>query len=587
MYIIENPLNISEFTGWVCVMSDTDFSKLNLRAAFNVVALSAALMTVPQQARAQTPKPQPVQAQVNGTPAQKPQQPAAAVQQKTPKPVMVSAFTPMFASAEEKERNIFFKETAQAIREFRALTNHGNVTGPLTKDERTQIRTTLNEARADAKKYKISLEVAASLRFAAQQTGNNPETFIDKLSSTSGNLANADPAGLLKGDVFKFNIPNWLYMVKTFGPSHGLGYFADKIKVETVNGHTTVDVADPAMLREIAAMRDNPRVNALMGGEYVNHEAQMHPVDYKGVNFQADPKLAAEQQNLQTLGFDLGIRGNDGIRGPLTVASREEFTQMSAPLFAQGKSYDQMLQESAAQAQQDSQKWTNKWNNVTPAAAFAVRHAAKVVGVDFGYMMELASAESGFEGGAKATTSSATGMFQFTDDSWMTMLYANGAKYGLKDIADHIDVKRDKNNNIVSAKIQDPLIAQYALDLRRDPRVNALMGAEFAKENKAIMEAALPKTKLERTDQYLAHFLGPGQAVDFLTQLKKHPEKPADELFPAAAGSNRPVFYNEDGSARSLQTVYDFFKKKFNLGVFDPPPPPPPPKAAAHKAAHK
>ncbi|TAL28727.1 MAG: hypothetical protein EPN97_14100 [Alphaproteobacteria bacterium] len=564
-------------------------NRFRLTSAFNVVALSVALLGGPQQnARAQQQpeaKKPPVTVTVQAkSPQPQEAKPAVQTAQQKPKPVLVSAFTPMFSTAEEKERNIFFKQTAQAIREFRALTNHGNVTGPLTVSERNLIRATLNESRADAKKYKIPLEVAASMRFAAQQTGIDPHAYIERLSATSGNLANADPAGLLKGDVFKFNVPNWLQMVKTFGPAHGLGYFADKIHLETINGRTTVEVSDPAMLRQIAAMRDNPRVNALMGAEYMKHEAQMHAADYKGVSFQVDPRLAYEQQALQTLGFDLGIRGTDGIRGPLTVASRAEFMQMSGPLFGQGKTYDQMLQESAGQAIIDSKKWTNKWNNVTPAAAFAVRHAAKVVGVDFGYMMELASAESGFEQSVKAETSSATGMFQFTDDSWMTMLYVHGAKYGLKDIAGHIEVKRDRNDNIISAKIEDPLIAKYALDLRKDPRLNALMGAEFAKENKMILEARLPKQTVNRTDQYLAHFLGPGQAVDFLTQLKKHPEKSADALFPAAAGSNKPVFYNEDGTARSVKEVYEVFQKKFNLGVFDPPAPKTPPaKPPAHK----
>ena len=564
-------------------MSDFDFSKVvDVRRAFNVVALSTALLATPGPARAQAAQPKHPAAQVQTVVAKapKPIPPKA-------KSVMVSAFTPLFATADEKDRNIFFKQTAQAIREFRSLSNHGNVSGPLTKDERNLIRTTLNEARADAKKYKISVEVAASLRFAAEQTGNNPEAFIERLSATSGNLANADPSGLSKNDVFKFNIPTWLNLIKTHGAEHGLGYFANQIRMETVNGRTTVEVADGAMLREICAMRDNPRINALMGGEWVKHEAEQHNVDYKGAGYMPDGKLMLEQHALHTLGFDLGPKGPDGIRGPLTIASRQEFIEMSKPLFAQGKIYEQMLVESAEQAEQDSKKWTNKWNNVTPAAAFAVRHAAKVVGVDFGYMMELASAESGFEQNAKAGTSSATGIFQFTDDTWLTMLYINGAKYGLKDIAEHIDVKRDRNNNIISAKIEDPIISKYALDLRKDPRINALMGAEFAKENKAILENALPKQKVERTDQYLAHFLGPGQAVDFLTQMKKHPEKSADGVFPAAADANHGVFYNDDGSARSLKQVYDFFKKKFNLGVFDPPPPPAPKTTPAHKPAHK
>ncbi len=567
-------------------------NRSSLRAAFNVAALSVALMASPPQARAQNAPPRhPAQNAATATQnaqARQPQPPKAAqAGPQKQRPVLASAFTPMFATADEKERNIFFRETAQAIREFRALSNRGSITGPLTKDERKEIRATLTDARADAKKYRLPLEVAASLRFAAQQTGVNPEAYIERLSATAGNLANADPAGLSKNDVFKFNIPTWLQLVKSYGAQHGLGYFADKIKMETVNGRTVVEVADGAMLREISAMRDNPRINALMGAEYMKHETDLPKVDYKGAGSTPDGRTMLEQHALHTLGFDLGPKGPDGITGPLSIASRQEFMEMSKPLFSQGKIYDQMLVESAEQAEQDSKKWTNKWNNVTPAAAFAVRHAAKVVGVDFGYMMELASAESGFEQKAKATTSSATGIFQFTDDTWLTMMYLNGAKYGLKDIADHIDVKRDRNNNIISAKIEDPIISKYALDLRTDPRINALMGAEFAKENKAILENALPKQQVSRTDQYLAHFLGPGQAVDFLTQLKRHPDAAAEGAFPAAAGANHNVFYNDDGSARSFKDVYHFFQRKFNLGVFDPPPPPAAPKATSHKPAHR
>lgn len=559
------------------------------RRAFNVVALAVGLavapvVVAPTVVRVLTDdnkdKPRPTQLfNDNAAPKAAAQAPAAAAAQPPRvkvevKPVPASAFTPMFTTDDEKDRNIFYRQTARAIREFRALRDDPR-TGPLTKEERTLIQETTKAARADAKKYKLPLEVAASLRFASSQVGVDHETYMGRLTQFAGNLTNADPAGLLKGDVFKFNVPNWLSMIKQFGPSHGLDYFADKIRLDTSTGKPLVDVADPAVLRQIVNMRHNPRINALMGAELMKHP-ELKAAEYRGTDWQHNPDVARRQQALMTLGFDLGIRGADGIKGPLYSAAMSEFALMSQPLFGAGKTVDQMLQEAAAQAVTDSQKFTNRWNNVTPANAFAVRHAAKVVGVDYGYMMELASAESGFDQGAKAETSSAKGLFQFTDDSWMTMLHLHGAKYGLGDIAKNIEVTKNRDGVITSARINDPLISHYALDLRADPRINALMGAEFAKENKMLLEAAMPKRNVNRTDQYLAHFLGSGNAIGFLSKMKRDPDASAAASFPDAAASNKPVFYKPDGTARTLTEVYEVFDKKFDLGVYDPPKPPPP-----------
>jgi hypothetical protein len=562
-------------------------SPWSLRRAFNVVALAVGLavapvVVAPTVVRVLTDndkdKPRPAQ-QFNSNAVAK----SAAVQAPAAqpprvkvevKPVPASAFTPMFATDDEKERNIFYKQTARAIREFRALRDDPR-TGPLSQDERKLIQETTKAARADAKKYKLPLEVAASLRFASSQVGVDHDTYMGRLTQFAGNLTNADPAGLLKADVFKFNVPNWLSMIKQFGPSHGLDYFADKIRLDTSTGKPLVDVADPAVLRQIVNMRHNPRINALMGAELMKHP-ELKAAEYRGTNWQYDANVARQQQALQTLGFDLGIRGNDGIKGPLMGAAMSEFALMSQPLFSAGKTIDQMLQESAAQAVVDSQKYTNKWNNVTPANAFAVRHAAKVVGVDYGYMMELASAESGFAAGAQAETSSAKGMFQFTDDSWLTMMHLHGAKYGFADIAKNITVTKNRDGIVTSARINDPLISHYALDLRADPRINALMGAEIAKENKILLEAAMPKRNVNRTDQYLAHFLGSGNAIGFLSKMKRDPDASAATAFPDAAASNKPVFYKPDGTARTMQEVYEVFDKKFDLGVYDPPKPPAP-----------
>jgi len=97
------------------------------------------------------------------------------------------------------------------------------------------------------------------------------------------------------------------------------------------------------------------------------------------------------------------------------------------------------------------------------------------------------------------------------------------------------------------------------------------MGAEFAKANRAGLAAAMPKRDITRTDQYLAHFLGSGKAVTFITKMEKKPGAIASVAFPAAAESNHGVFYKKGHIARSMSEVYSFFQAKFSLHIFDGP----------------
>jgi hypothetical protein len=483
----------------------------------------------------------------------------------------VSKFVKPFETPEQEANNVFYKATPQAIAVFRTLMGHPEVKGPLKGSELAIIRKTQAEARDDAKKYHIPAPVAASLRFAADQAHLDYDQMMQKMIETKGNVGNADPVSAAKEGPFKFGVSDWLYIMKTHGTEHGLDYFANKIKIENVNGRTTVEATDPAALREILALRDNPQISALMGAEFVKHQGEIPPVTYKGVNTKPDPQVAKDQANLLKLGFDLGIYGADGLNGPLSQAASAEFQKMN-PLLP-GQSLSQAIDDAAHQAEQDSAKYSvpgKHGRKVSPADAFAVRTAAKAVGMDYGTMMEIAQAETGFKGdGIKASTSSATGLFQFIDSTWLTELYQHGDKYGLGDITKQIEVKKDKAGNIVSADIHDPLVKQYALDLRADPRINSLMGAEYNKENQDIMQGRMPGHKLTRTDLYLAHFLSPGPAVDFLTQMKASPNQSAAATFPDQAAANYNVFHNKDGTDKTLKEVYDYFKSQFYTKTFD------------------
>ncbi|HYD18002.1 MAG TPA: hypothetical protein VEF76_05960 [Patescibacteria group bacterium] len=557
------------------------YTTTDLRRKFKAAAIASTVMFSPLALAAQVQAPVIPESEnsavvVNNAPPPE-SEPVPLPHRFTP----LGAFSPLFSTADERSRNIFFAQTPETIAEYRTLTNSAQ-RGPLTRAELAAIADIKKAAAPDAKKYKVSLAVAATLHFAARQTVTEFEALVTRLQENSGNVMNVSPARLRGDQIYKFDVSTWLYLMKTHGPQHGMGFFANKIDVSApllnAQGQMTVKlfVEDPAVLRQIIAMRTNPRISTLLGAEYVAHEAEVPKTAYKGMNYSFDPQVAAAQTALMTIGFDLGIRGADGVRGPLTTAALKEFTQMSQPLLAPGQTIDQYLQAAARQAVEDSARYATAYDAITPATTFAVRHASKLAGVDFGYLMQLANAESGFDVSVGASTSSATGLFQFIDNTWLASLYTHGAKHGLGDIASKVEVERNAAGEIKKAWISDPLVEKYALGLRTDPRIMALMGAEFAKENRENLQAALPRREITRTDQYLAHFLGSGQAVNFISRLDRNPDAAAKSAFPAAASANHNVFYKRSGVARSLEEVYNLFKQKFNSTFFDAPAPPQP-----------
>ena len=89
------------------------------------------------------------------------------------------------------------------------------------------------------------------------------------------------------------------------------------------------------------------------------------------------------------------------------------------------------------------------------------------------------------------------------------------------------------------------------------------MGAEHMQENRSRLEGALGRAA-STVDLYLAHFLGAGGAVRFLSRMTAAPEQSASSLFPAAARANRSIFHHADGSARSLADVHALFARKLD-----------------------
>ena len=191
----------------------------------------------------------------------------------------------------------------------------------------------------------------------------------------------------------------------------------------------------------------------------------------------------------------------------------------------------------------------------------AIATASQKTGVDFSYLLTQARLESGLNPNAQARTSSASGLYQFIEQSWLGVLKQHGAEHGLSWASDSISRGSDGRYHVSGGGD----VRQAILDLRKDPEVASGMAAEHAADNKAILERKL-RRQVGSTELYMAHFLGTGGATKFLSGLDNNPDGSAAAVLPAAARSNRTIFFNRDGSSRSFAEIASRFAKKFDDG---------------------
>lgn len=188
--------------------------------------------------------------------------------------------------------------------------------------------------------------------------------------------------------------------------------------------------------------------------------------------------------------------------------------------------------------------------SATPVRS-AIAHAAHETGMDFQYMLAQAKIESALDPQARAPTSSAAGLYQFTRDTWLRTLDAHGEKHGLGWASAAIS----------GGRITDPSLAPQIMALRYDPTVSALMAGELAGDNRDHLSGILGREP-DGAELYLGHFLGSGGASRFLTALGENPEASAAALLPKAASANRSIFFEASGAPRSVREVMDLIRSK-------------------------
>ncbi|PZU11958.1 MAG: hypothetical protein DI605_00685 [Sphingomonas sp.] len=185
----------------------------------------------------------------------------------------------------------------------------------------------------------------------------------------------------------------------------------------------------------------------------------------------------------------------------------------------------------------------------------AIGTAAQRTGVDFSYLLAQAKSESGLNPTARAGNSSATGLYQFLDQSWLAIVKKHGTEHGYGWAADAITPKAGGGFTVA------PQYRQAVMALREQAGPASLMAASYASDNAQSLGRSIGRDA-NATDLYMCHFLGLGGATRFLQACNASPGATAASLFPREAQSNRGIFYDRDGSARSLSEVYQVMGNK-------------------------
>jgi hypothetical protein len=197
-------------------------------------------------------------------------------------------------------------------------------------------------------------------------------------------------------------------------------------------------------------------------------------------------------------------------------------------------------------------------------AASSIARAANATGVDFSYLMNAAMRESAFKANARNPKSTASGMFQFIEQTWLAMVKRHGDKHGLGDLAKSVKVDHAGRYSVPSNSARREI-----LGLRFDAETAAKLAGELTAENTDYLVNKLGRAPTN-AELYAAHVLGPRNAAALAEAAVERPNARAASMFPVAAKYNRSLFYGSGGRALgAAETLARFDSQTVDLSKVD------------------
>jgi hypothetical protein len=189
--------------------------------------------------------------------------------------------------------------------------------------------------------------------------------------------------------------------------------------------------------------------------------------------------------------------------------------------------------------------------------AGAIKQAANATGSSFEYLLATAKMESDFNPTAGAPTSSAHGLFQFIDQTWLGTVKEAGSQLGYGKYADAIT-----KSSSGTYSVSDPGARSAILKLRDDPAASSAMAGVLTQSNSFKLTGQIGRRPTD-AELYMAHFMGVGGAAKLISNAEDNPQASGARLFPNAAAANHSIFYDRSGRARSVSEVYSVLTSRY------------------------
>jgi hypothetical protein len=196
--------------------------------------------------------------------------------------------------------------------------------------------------------------------------------------------------------------------------------------------------------------------------------------------------------------------------------------------------------------------------------AGAIKQAANTTGTSFEYLLTTAKMESDFNPKAGASTSSAHGLFQFIEQTWLGTVKEAGAQLGYGKYADTISKSPSG-----SYSVTNPAARSAVMKLRDDPAAASSMAAVLTQSNSFKLTGKIGRRPTDG-ELYMAHFMGVGGAAKLISNAEDNPQASGARLFPNAAAANRSIFYDQSGRARSVSEVYSVLTSRYASAANSP-----------------
>ena len=136
-----------------------------------------------------------------------------------------------------------------------------------------------------------------------------------------------------------------------------------------------------------------------------------------------------------------------------------------------------------------------------------------------------------------------------------------GSAFGFGKYADAISKSPSGRYSVSDSSTRDEI-----LKLRDDPAANAAMAGVLTQSNSFKLTGMIGRRPTDG-ELYMAHFMGVSGASRLISSAEDNPRASGPAMFPSAAAANRSIFYNRDGSARSVSQVYSVLTSRYDAAA--------------------